>query len=51
MYESVISGDIDLLDDLMDEPAADINMIWVSQELVDGCYTTMICIVMTLSCL
>ena len=29
MYECVKAGDIDLLDDLLDLPAADINMTWV----------------------
>ena len=32
MYEAVMCGDIDLLDDLMDIPGADINMEWVSLE-------------------
>ena len=30
MYKSVIAGDIDLLDDLMDLPGANINMTWVN---------------------
>ena len=30
MYDSVKSGDIDLLDDLLDLPGASIDMEWVS---------------------
>ena len=30
MYDAVRTGNIDLMDDLLDLPGADINMEWVS---------------------
>ena len=29
LYEAVVDGNIDLVDDLLDLPSADINMEWV----------------------
>ena len=36
MYEAVKDGDIDLLEDLLEKPNADINMVYVSANQVGG---------------
>ena len=36
MYEAVKDGDIDLLEDLLEKPNADINMVYVSANTIGG---------------